>query len=181
MGCSGDEPDEPTPGDTPAGARTVDTKAKVSEITGALPKKERQRVVKGVTEAVDRWWDAAYLSDGDNPFPGFTPGAAKLARGDADIMTGAKLFGGEDVAATRRRVALDVLAVKKRAVGVTAGVLLVLEAGDDKRYVVRGTVELERDKAEWRIFGYRISAGAEQATPGEGRKQKERPAKEGKS
>lgn len=157
----------------------MQTKAKVSEITGALSKKERQRVVKAVTGVVDRWWDAAYLSDSDNPFPGFTPGAAKLARGDADIMTGARLLDGASAAATRRLVTLDVLAVKKRAVGVTAGVLLVLEAGDDgKRYVVRGTVELERDKAEWRIFGYRISAGAEQAGPG--REKKERPAKEEK-
>jgi hypothetical protein len=159
----------------------VQTRAKVSEITGALPKKERQRVVKGVTEAVDRWWDAAYLSDGDNPFPGFTPGAAKLARGDADLMAGAELLDGATAVATRRRVTLDVLAVKKRAIGVTAGVLLVLESGDDgKRYVVRGTVELERDKAAWRIFGYRISAGAEQAAPG-GPKKKDRPSKEGKS
>lgn len=139
------------------------TKASVSEITGALSKKERQRVVNGVTETVDRWWDAAYLSDSQNPFPGFTPGAAKLARGDADLMTGARLLDGATAVATRRRVTLDVLAVKKRAVGVTAGVLLVLESDDDgRRYAVRGTVQLERDKAEWRIFGYRISAGPEQ-------------------
>lgn len=166
------------------------TKAKVIEITGDLSKNERQRVVKGVTRVVDGWWDAAYLSRADNPFPGFTPGAAKLARGDADIMTGRGLLDDADVAATRRRVTLDVLAAKKRAVGVTAAVLLVLEAGDDaKRYVVRGTVELERDKAEWRIFGYRISAGPEPAAPDRDKKNdnqddeknKARPSKEDKS
>lgn len=172
--CSGDdEPDSPGPGGSDSGEQSsVATTTKVSEITGTLPKKERQRVASAVTRVVDGWWDRAYLSDDDtdNPYPGFTPGAARLAARDADIMTGADLAGGDPLTATRRRVTLDVLATGKRAVGVTAAVLLVLEtAGDDgQRFVVRGTVELERDKADWRIFGYRMSAGPEQPRQQEG-------------
>lgn len=141
----------------------------MSEITGRLPARERRAVLKSVTEVVDGWWDAAYLSDAKDPFPGFTPGAAKLARKDAGVMTRAVVGGDGEVVATRRRVTLDVLAARKRAVGVTAGVLLVLETPDDeRRYVVRGTVELERDKADWKIFGYRITAAPQAAKAKEG-------------
>lgn len=184
-GCSGDdEPDAPTSSGSPQPG-AVRTTTKVSEITGALAKKDRQRVVKGVTRVVDGWFDAAFLDDAGNPFPGFTAGAAKLARRDADIMTAAGIEGaGEGVVAVRRRVTLDVLAARKRAVGVTAGVHLVLQAGDDgQRYVVRGTLQLERDKADWRIFGYRISAGPESAAPSDrpkDRQKQDRPKKEGK-
>jgi hypothetical protein len=161
--CSGDdEPDQP---ETPISApevKSIETTARVAKITGRLPKNQRQKTVAAVTGAVDGWWDAAYLTvDAKNPFPGFTAGAARLAKRDADIMTNARFADGADgLVATRRVVTVDVLAARQKAAGVTAKVLLVFETEGDKarRVTVRGTVELSRDNGRWRIFGYRMSA-----------------------
>jgi hypothetical protein len=68
--------------------------------------------------------------------------------------------GAESLVATRRVVTVDVMAARQKAAGVGAKVLLVFETDGDKpqRVTVRGTVQLGRDKGEWRIFGYRMTA-----------------------
>lgn len=161
--CSGDE--EPEQPETPTSApevKSIETTTRVAKITGKLPKKQREKTVAGVTSVVDGWWDAAYLTvDAKNPFPGFTAGAARLAKRDAEIMTNARFAdGADDLVATRRVVTVDVLAARQKAAGVTARVLLVFRTGGDKarRVTVRGTVELTKDKGQWRVFGYRMSA-----------------------
>lgn len=163
--CSGDdEPEEPgtTGSPTSPDGKPLATEAKVGEITGKLPKKNRQELVDRVTDVVDGWWDAAYLTvDADNPFPGFTKGAATLAQRNAGIMTNAKLVKtGDTVVATRRVVTVDVLAARRKPAGVTAKVLLVLNVDGDKdrRVSVRGTLELVRDEDGWKVFAYRMTA-----------------------
>lgn len=163
--CSGDdEPEEPGPTGTATSpdAKPLATKAKVGEITGKLPKKNRKELVARVTDVVDGWWDAAYLTvDAKNPFPGFTKGAAKLAQRNAGIMTNAHLVkDGDTVVATRRVVTVDALAARRKPAGVTAKVLLVLKTDGkkDRRVTVRGTLELVRDKDGWKVFAYRMTA-----------------------
>ncbi|HWJ83192.1 MAG TPA: hypothetical protein VNS55_13230 [Nocardioides sp.] len=156
-GGSGDGSSSAAPSSPP-----LATTATVREVTGKLSKHRRHAVLEEVTAVVDGWWDAAYLSGGDDdPFPGFTAGAAELAQRDRSIMTRAAYpDGASDPVAVRRSVALDILAVHGRAAGVTASVALgVRTSGATERVVaVRGLVELSRLDGRWRIFGYDVTA-----------------------
>ena len=167
-GCSGDDSSgsgDGSGGGTPSGGgSSVQTTAKVRNVTGGrLSKHRRHAVLTQVTSVVDGWWDAAYLSSGgdDQDFPGFTTGAAKLAEGDRQIMTAAALpDGATDPVAVRRSVALDILAVHGRAAGVIATVALgVHTSGDtDRILAVRGLLQLSHDSGAWRVFGYDVTA-----------------------
>jgi hypothetical protein len=69
----------------------------------------------------------------------------------------------EGVEAKRRRVAVDVLAVKQRPVAVTARVLLGFRTtGDVERTVrVQGRLYLTRGGDGWRVFGYDMTKGSD--------------------
>ena len=176
--CSGDSSDPSAgPGDpgtsegagaTDAPAPPVETEAAMGRVTGQLPQEKRSKVRDQVAHAVDAWFDAAYVG-GDYPrddfadaWPGFTTGAQAEARGDKALMSnqdiGADIAG---VAATARKVTVDVLAVKGKPSGATARFVLKFRTdGDVQRKVeVRGRLFLTPEADGWHIFGYDVTKG----------------------
>ena len=171
--CSGDS-SEPSagPADDPSTSETteapVETAVTLGKLTGKLAKDKRDKTLQQVGEAVDAWFDAAYVG-GDYPrndfadsWPGFTVGATSEAKGDKALMSnqdiGAQISGVE---ATTRKVIVDILAVKRHAVGTTARVVLKFSTeGEVQRDVmVRGRLFLTWTPDGWRIFGYDVTKG----------------------
>ena len=161
--CSKDD-DSPGAGpDAPAGSSATEpavvTEVSFGKVTGALPGKARDQLSDQIQQVVDGWYDAAYLGDGsDDEWPGFTKGAQAEARRDQDLMS-----GGRGLEATQRRLKIDVLAVKKKPVGVTAHVRLKLVSADsgDQGARIAGRLYLTPTKQGWQIFGYDMTkAGA---------------------
>lgn len=173
-GCSPDTAAGPsrTPGATAAhvgavtphdGPTMLATSAEIGRVVGRLPGTRRKAVRKQVTEVVDRWWEAAYLSgpglDLSAAFPGFTPGARKRATFDRALMTNVDLDSAA-VASLMRKVRLDLLAVNRRVRSVTARFDLRLRPSEDtRRLQVRGRLFLTRKAGGWRVFGYDVSKG----------------------
>ena len=147
----------------------VETKVSFGELTGRLPRPERARVENQIVGVVDGWTEAAYLG-GDYPrtdfadsWPGFTRGAQALATRDQALMSNQDIGDRIDgVELSSSRVVLDVLSVKKRAVGVTARVRLGFRTtGEVERTIqVQGRLYLTHNDGGWQVFGYDISKGA---------------------
>jgi hypothetical protein len=182
-GCSSDDPTgRPTTGGTEtavttsvAGPAPLATRAEVGTVVGRLPGTRRKAVRLQVTEVLDRWWEAAYVG-GAYPrtdfrrFPGFTPGAARRATYDRDLMSNADI--GDRVTAVTplmRKARLDLLAVDGRVRSVTARFDLRMrvalagtgsgQAARTRRLQVRGRLFLTRQPAGWRVFGYDVTKG----------------------
>jgi hypothetical protein len=169
-GCSGDdEPGEadPSPTPTPSGPPPVETKATIGAVSGKFPDAERERLKAKVKTVVDDWLDAAYLAgdysraDFADAFPHFSARAAREAGRDARLMSNQKLGGRvESVAATKRQLRIDVLAVNKKAVGVTARFELTMDlAGVNRSERVSGRLFLSRREGSWQVFGYDVKRG----------------------
>lgn len=166
------------------------THVRVAHVQGKLPKPARKRVTQRVGKVVDAWFEAAYLG-GDYPqgaatfkhaFPAFTPQAAAMARKRLGIMTNATIAKRIDaVQPVTRLVALDVLAVKGHAVGVTARVKLVFRTAGKlaSRQIVRGQLDLTPFKGKWRVFAFDVTK--RRPEPGRGGKSKAGNPKAGKS
>ena len=151
---------------SPAAAKPVRTRTTLGTVTGRLAKKDRRRVVAVAGDAVDRWFDAAYVGHPHprvgNAFAGFTPGARAEAHGDRAVLTNQALTGRVDtVTATRRQVWVDVLAVRGRAAGLTARFVLDLTTAGkvERKVAVRGRLLLTPTRHGWRVFGYDVSRG----------------------
>jgi hypothetical protein len=167
--CSGDDetPEPPESQSTATGsALDIETVANVGRIAGRLPKKEQRRLTDRVTETAQRWFNAAYIAgeyprkNFSNAFPGFTRPARAEASRDRDLMSNAGVGDRiTDVTATRSRIWVDVLAPRKRAVGVTARFELRFRTEGDyaRNVVVRGRLFMTHREAGWRIFGYDVS------------------------
>jgi hypothetical protein len=159
--------DDPTPTASPT-ERTVETRVSFGVLTGKLPSDARERVSAQVGEVVDGWIDAAYV-DGDYPrrdfsdvWPGFTAGAQKEAHHDRALMSNEDIGDRIDgVDLYKSVVKLDVLAVKKHAVGVTARFYVGFgTTGDLERTVrVKGRLFLTYTDHGWRVFGYDVTKG----------------------
>jgi hypothetical protein len=144
----------------------VRTKTTLGTVTGRLAKRDRLRVATVAGDVADRWFDAAYVG-GDYPrrafddaLPGFTPGARAQALGDRALMSNQDIARRIDaVTASRRMVRVDVLAVRGRAVGMTARFVLDLTTtGELRRKVeVRGRLLLARTDNGWKVFGYDVN------------------------
>jgi hypothetical protein len=170
-GCSGDEDGDqegapPSPEAT-APAPALRTDAKFGVVTGKLDQATRASLKQKVTAVVDDWLTAAYLgsdyprSDFTDAFPHFTARAAKLAERDG-LMSNAKLGDRIDtVEPTRSQLRIDVLAVRRQPVGVTARFALTMGlAGDINRSEkVSGRLLLTNDKGDWKVFGYDVQRG----------------------
>jgi hypothetical protein len=170
-GCSDDEPapsKEGEPGtsgtaSTPA-ERTVATKATVGRVTGKLGKDQRKKVKTDVAKVVDRFFDNAYLGEFprksfDQAYADFTSGARADAKRDKDLLSNAEIADRIDQATgSKRRVALDVLAVKGKAYGVTARFTLdFATTGELERTErVKGYLLLDREGDGWQVFGYDV-------------------------
>lgn len=179
-GCSGG--DEPSPEaetttspsaelSEPTDAPTLEVEpvTKSGTIVGRLPKKDRSRVERAISDRAVRFLNAAYLA-GDYPradfrdsYPGFTGGAAKLARKDRALLTNQPI--GEridEVTPTGITVKVDLLAVNKHAVASTAHVELAFRTAGrvEKRVRVQGRLLLTKKDGRWKIFAYDLSKGA---------------------
>ena len=176
-GCTddGDDPSDPaaSTGGTSAhgshGVQEVATTATIGKVAGRLPQGRREHLKTKVEQVVYTWLDAAYVT-GDYPrsdfadaFPGFTRGAELDARKDIGLMSNAAIGKKIDgVQARNRRLRIDVLAVRKHAVGVTARFVLDFDttgrkAGSER---VKGRLYMTwRQDHGWQIFGYDVSRG----------------------
>lgn len=171
-GCTGDD-DTPgreagSPSAAPSAPAPLTTHTTVGVVSGALDDKARARVKRKIATVVDDWLDAAYIggewprSDFGSAYPHFSERAATDAKRDAGLMSNARLGDRlEGVEATKRRLRIDVLAVKKRAVGVTArfvlGMRLSGEVNRSER--VAGSLFLTWRGGGWQVFGYDVQRG----------------------
>jgi len=170
--CSGDgskksaSPEPSSSGST--SAAPVPTSATLGKVTGHLARRQRAPLEKSVTEAVDRWFDNAFVAgnyprgDFHDAFAGFTAGAHNEAVRDRRLMSNADIGRRIDaVDVRRRRLHIDVLAVRGRPVGVTARVALVFATSGrvHKRLRVQGSLFLTHTHRHWRVFGYDVTKG----------------------
>lgn len=191
-GCSGDddEPEGPAASASPAPAETgpppLATQAAFGSVVGRLPAADRDRLQERVVAVVDAWIDAAFTGGEypraagevvDGAFAGFTPVARQRALRDRALMSNADLAERLDgVRATRRQVRLDVLAVRGRAVGVTARTVLELQLSGEVQRRERVSADLFLTfvpgaggsggaggaggaGSGWRVFGYDVARG----------------------
>ena len=141
-------------------------------VSGRLDKQARPRLRKRVTKVVDDWFDAAYVA-GDYPrsdfadaYPHFSRGAGREATGDAALMSNAAIGARVDsVRATKRRVRIDVLAVERRAVGITARFVLEMRLtgkgglAEGRKDRIAGSLYLSFRNGSWTVFGYDVNRG----------------------
>ncbi|MFC7493739.1 MULTISPECIES: hypothetical protein [unclassified Nocardioides] len=175
-GCSGGDDDPAGEPDSAPSATTgaeeepaVVTQVSFGEVTGRLGRPHRARLSEDVRSVVDGWLEAAYLG-GDYPrtdfkdaWPGFTSGAQSEAKRDAELMSNRDIGGDIDgVEPVGSAVRIDVLAVKKKPVGVTAHVILKFDTSGDKaeRVKVAGRLYLTKADRGWRVFGYDVTKEA---------------------
>lgn len=173
-GCSGSEEasaprPEPTTQTSPSAppATAPPTRAEVGQVVGRLPRRKRRALVAQVTPVVDSWFDQAYVGGTwprhvSGAFEGFTQDAARSARRDRRLTTNADLSSRIDaVRTTRRSVRYDVLAVRGRAVGVTARVVLRFRTSGqvERRVAVSGRLVLTRKDGAWKVFAYDLRKG----------------------
>ena len=126
------------------------------------------RAIEHVTEAIDPWFDEAFLgdfprSDFSAAFATFTKGAAADAQRDLALLSNSGLADQIDTAtATNRRVRLDVFAPDGRPRGVTANFVLDFDTtGDVEQHLrVHGSLYLTRVKHSWKVFGYDVDEAA---------------------
>jgi hypothetical protein len=169
--CSDDAGDEPGgEGGSSSGAQPgpppLPTHTTMGVVSGKLSDDARARIKKKIAVVVDDWFDAAYVG-GDwprsgNTYPHFSARAAADAKRDAGLMSNAREGKRLDsVEATKRRLRIDVLAVRHRAVGVTArfvlGMQLSGEVNRDER--VAGSLFLTWQDGGWQVFGYDVQRG----------------------
>lgn len=171
--CSGDDggpgasgPDASRGADAEAPA-PVETVAEVGKVVGKLSGPRRARLKDHVTEVVDAWIDAAYLgdfprTDFDDAFPGFSDGAVADARTDGALMSN-KALGPDldEVVALQRRLTIDALAPRGRAVGVTARVVLTMRLSGEvnRKERVSGSLLMTYRDGDWQVFGYDVTRG----------------------
>ncbi|GAB3258780.1 hypothetical protein GCM10027448_29830 [Nocardioides dilutus] len=174
-GCSGDEPesdppsasepDESTDSGSPTeAARPITTKTTVGRVIGKLGAKQKERLKSDVSALVDEFFDNAYLGDFprssfDKAYASFTEGARADAERDADLLSNTDIADRIDAATgTKRRVALDVMAVKGKPQGVTARFTLDFRTvGELERTErVKGYLLLADEGGGWRVFGYDV-------------------------
>jgi hypothetical protein len=171
-GCddSSDESAKPAAtGSSAPAEHAVETRVSWGRITGKLSPDTRKRLAAQVGDLVDGWTAAAYLG-GDYPrrdfadaWPGFTSGARQEAHGDRALMSNQDLGDRIDgVTPHRSQVRLDVLAVRRHPVGVTAHVLLGFGTTGqvEKQVRVRGRLFLTHTARGWKVFGYDVTKGA---------------------
>ncbi len=150
------------------------TTVTVGVVRGKIGRGDRRRAVRKIGRVVDRWLNAGYLDGtyprgqfGERGLRGFTVAARARGRADRDVLTNARL--GQKIAGVvpkRRRVWIDLLAVRGRVMGATARVRLKYRTlGTPRRTVeIGGRVFLRPGPSGWRIFGYDVTRGLQGAS-----------------
>lgn len=172
IGCSSDDEPEADPSSpsstSPPAPPPLATHTTMGVISGKLDDQARGRIKEKVAAVVDDWFEAAYVggdwprTDFGDAYPHFSARAARDAAQDAGLMSNARLGEQlEAVEATKRRLRIDVLAVKRRAVGVTARFVLEMNlAGEVNRSErVAGSLFLTYQDGGWQVFGYDVQRG----------------------
>lgn len=170
-GCTPTEPFGAESNDEPNTAASGEpepfaTETTIGLVEGKLSTKTTTRLKSKVGSVVDAWIDAAYAgdyprTDFSNAYPGFSPGAAKQASRDS-LMSNAAIGDRIDtVELTKGRVRVDILAVKRRAVGITARFVLAQDvAGDVERSErIAGNLYLTYQRGAWEVFAYDAKRG----------------------
>ncbi len=169
-GCSADDssPDaDKSPGgsaETATDEPPLTTKVTVGKVVGKVRDDERQLMKDEVGAVVDTFFDEAYLGEFPRAsfveaYASFTDGAREDAQRDADLLSNADVSDQiETATGTKRRVALDVLAVKGKVKGVTARFTLQYETTGDLEQTgkVKGYLLLDHQNGVWHVFGYNI-------------------------
>jgi hypothetical protein len=167
-GCTGDEPSDQ--GETEIGApqapepEPVDTVTTVRSVVGTLTDPRRVQVKTEIAAVVDHFVDNAYLGEFPRDsfaaaYRDFTPGAARDAKRDADLLSNRDLSSQiESAVALDRRLILEIFAPRRRPEGVTARFVLEYQtAGSVERIDrVKGNLVLVREGDSWRVFGYDV-------------------------
>jgi len=165
--CSSSEPStspDPTSSATVASDPTV---VSVASLTGKLDDAARSGVSEAVATVVSDYLDAAYLGDFpradlSGAFGSFTAGAKARAVKDQDLLTSAALSDQITSATeTAGTVALDILASRGQAAGVTARWTLTFdtEGALASTQTVRGSFDLTPVEGGWQVFGYDVEQG----------------------
>lgn len=175
-GCSGSGGDGDKDAD-PQQDKAFALRSETGKVSGKLPSAVSGQAAEAVSGVVEDWLAAAYV-EGDWPrtdfsdaWPGFTPGAAKLARQDEALTSNAGIGGDIDgVEVEVAKVSVDLLGVRGKAQGATARFRLVFTTSGDleRRVEVGGRVNLTRVDGKWRIFAYDIHRGATATASGAG-------------
>lgn len=169
-GCSDDDPSpgaDSEPGGSSEAAtdeRPLTTTVTVGRVVGTVRDQEKQLMKDEVGALVDGFFEGAYLGEFprtsfDDAYSAFTDGAREDAQRDAALLSNADLSGQiETATGTKRRVALDVLAVKGKVKGVTARFTLQFDTTGDLEQTgkVKGYLLLDHQNGTWRVFGYDI-------------------------
>lgn len=161
---NGEQDDEPATSDQAVDQPEVTTATTLQNVGTKLDDTHRERLKNSITEVVDPFFDGAFLgefprTDYAEAFAAFTPGAAEDAQRDLDLLTSAAIADQIDSAeATRRRVRVDVFAVKGHPRGVTVHFVLEFDTkgGLEQSMRVRGDLYLAKDKGVWQVFGYDV-------------------------
>jgi hypothetical protein len=160
--------------DGPSSSHGDDTPSVITQTTlhfagKKLDAAHRERVKTGANEAIDPWFDGAFIgdfprTDWSSAFTGFTKDAATDAQGrDLDLLTIAGIADQIDSAtAIRRRVRLNVFAAKGHPRGATAHFVLefATKGSLSESMSVRGDLYLFKEKGLWKVFGYDVDQAA---------------------
>ena len=175
-GCTADpepaaEPSpQPSVGETATlEPRPVPLDVAVSSVAGRrIGKAQRRSVERRVGRLVTRYVDAAFLGsyprkDFSAAWEVFTPGAARSAVRDRDLLTNAATGQVTEAVAERvKKVRIDLLVPRGSVVGATARIRLVFvqERTDvaPQRVTVAGRLLVTRTpRGDWQVFGYDLA------------------------
>ena len=171
-GCSDDDEQAPSTGKEPSESATIPTpaerpittKATVGKVIGKLGAQQKAKLKEDMSAVLDAFFENAYLgefprTEFDAAYASFTGGARADAERDTALLSNAEIADQiEQATGTKRRVALDVLAVKGKAQGVTARFTLDFDTtGELERSErVKGYLLLSNEGDDWQVFGYDV-------------------------
>jgi hypothetical protein len=178
-GCGGSDSSTPSAGSPSSSIANppLATVVTIGKVAGTVQKPNRQRfqhqaghLRADVGKAVDAWFDGGFVgvdyptTDFPDAFTTFTAQARVDAMKQPALMTTGRLGAHIDgVTTVKRSVALDVLAPRGKAAGVTARFVLRFRTSGDvtKQVTVSGRLFLTRSAGgAWRIFGYDVAKGS---------------------
>ena len=149
-------------------ATALNVRTAVSRVHGDLSGERRHRFAREAGELIAGYFSAAYLQERSAPgyaaaFPGFTPGARRMAMQDVEVAADGGYAWADEVEPLGAVAFLSVVAPEGRPVGATARVLLrlaVSEGERDRVVAVRGRLLLTPEQDRLQIFGYDLSVGS---------------------
>lgn len=173
-GCDGGD-DPPSRADA-----SVPLALTLGPVVGSLPRKERDNLQVGVSEALTSYVVAGFL--GDYPredflevLGSFTDGAARSAAEDLDLLSASGFADAEGVKATRLEAEVVPFAPKGEAAGASVRVSFTFavdhgDASPAQRVKLEGHLQLTPVQGRWVIFAYDVNrddlpAGAGTVSP----------------